>query len=118
MNQFLIKQRAVIKLYLITFIEKKKMYGTQFLEEIQSQCNQYGFSPSQPEIYKALHDLYKDGIVTRKNQLKGDEGFQEVVIYQFTNDGYEKAKLYKQQIKADLDRSQDLLRKIIKDNYR
>lgn len=40
---------------------------------------------------------------------------QEVVYYQFED--YEKAKLYKKQLKTELDRCQKLLGKALQDNY-
>jgi Replication terminator protein len=42
--------------------------------------------------------------------------YQEVVYYQFKD--YEKAKLYKKQLKAELDRCIGLIHKALSDNYK
>lgn len=119
MNHFLTKQRAILKVYLINLIDKKKMYGMQYLQLIREAFKEYGYIPKHSEIYKALHELTRDGIVYRTKKLRSEDkdGFQEIIIYQFTEEGHKKAQLYKKQVKADLERSRDILSKVIKDNY-
>lgn len=76
--------------------------------------------PPQSEIYRALHELVQQGILYRTKQLKGNDpkvDFQEIVLYHFTSDGEEKAKLYKKQVKTDLDRCLGILNKAVVDNY-
>ncbi|MFC7392904.1 Replication termination protein [Scopulibacillus cellulosilyticus] len=118
-NRFLTKQRAVLKLYLINLVEQDRLYGLQFLQLLRKEFEPYGFRPTHSEIYKSLHELTKEGILFRTKKLKGEgqDGFQEIVIYQFTEGGYEKAKAYKKLVKQDLDRSQQMINKILRDNY-
>lgn len=112
---FLLKQRAFLKLYLITNIENGKWYGLQLLDEIKKEFQPLGFEPQHSEIYRALHDLMEDGVLTRGKIKKDGSKYQEVAIYSICDK--EKAKTYKKMVKADLDRSSQLLRKALEDNY-
>lgn len=114
---FLIKQRAFIKAYLIHLIDRQKDYGWNYLEEIREVFQPYGFNPTATELYRCLHELVEDGILYRIKKRKEDSEYQEVVLYKFTDDGWQKGKLYKQQVKTDLDRSMGLLKKAVKDMY-
>lgn len=112
---FLIKQRAFIKMYLITNIENGKWYGMQLLDEMKKEFKPFGFEPQHSEIYRALHDLLEDGILTRGKIIKEGSKYQEVAVYSIKDK--EKAKTYKKMVKVDMDRSAQLLRKAIEDNY-
>jgi DNA-binding PadR family transcriptional regulator len=114
---YLIKQRAFLKLYLIKLVEEGKYYGLEMRKLIQEEFKQYSFFPSHTEIYDALHDLVRDGILYQERAPYKDAEFQKVFIYKFTADGMEKAKIYKKQVYIDLDRSIKLLKKAMKDNY-
>ena len=117
---FMIAQRAFIKVYLITLVEKHRGYGYQMLEDLRRDFKSHGYSPPQSEIYRALHELVQQGILYRTKQLKGTDpkvDFQEIVLYHFTPDGDEKARLYKKQVKTDLDRCLGMLNKAVSDNY-
>ncbi|RYM06330.1 Replication termination protein [Sporolactobacillus sp. THM7-7] len=119
MNHFLTKQRAILKVCLISLIERKKMYGLQYLKELKETFKPYGYVPKHSEIYKALHELTAEGIIYRikKRRCPDREGFQEIIIYQFTEDGLEKGRVYKQMVRSDLERSLGIIRKVLKDNY-
>jgi DNA-binding PadR family transcriptional regulator len=112
---FLIKQRAFLKLYIITNIENGRWYGLQLLDEMKKEFRPYGFEPQHSEIYRALHDLLEDGILTRGKIKKNGSKYQEVAVYSIKDK--EKAKTYKKMVKADLDRCSHLLRKALEDNY-
>ncbi len=112
---FLIKQRAFLKLYLVTRIEKGPWYGLQLLDELKSAFKPYGFSPQHSEIYRALHDLTEAGILKRRKVTEEGSKYKEVAVYSIADK--EGAKAYKKLVKADLDRCEQLLRKAIKDNY-
>lgn len=117
---FMIAQRAFIKVYLITMVEQQRGYGYQMLEELRQEFKSHGYSPPQSEIYRALHELVQEGVLYRTKQLKGNDprvDFQEIVLYHFTDDGAEKAKLYKKQVKTDLDRCLGILHKAVNDNF-
>lgn len=116
---FLLKQRAFLKLYLLDLIERQKGYGFQMLDDLRKEFKAYGYSPTHSELYKSLHELYKEGIVTREKKIKGEPGvdFQEIVIYHLTDKGKKEAILYKKQMKTELDRCSALLNKAIKDHY-
>ncbi len=112
---FLIKQRAFIKMYLITNIENGKWYGMQLLDEMRKEFKPFGFEPQHSEIYRALHDLLEEGVLTRGKIIKEGSKYQEVAVYSIKDK--EKAKTYKKMVKVDIDRSAQLLRKAIEDNY-
>jgi DNA-binding PadR family transcriptional regulator len=112
---FLIKQRAFLKLYIITNIENDKWYGMQLLDEMRKEFKPFGFEPQHSEIYRALHDLLEDGVLTRGKIVKEGSKYQEVALYSIKDK--EKAKTYKKMVKVDIDRSSQLLRKAIEDNY-
>lgn len=112
---FLIKQRAFLKLYIITNIENGRWYGLQLLDEMKKEFKPYGFEPQHSEIYRALHDLLEDGILSRGKIKKNGSKYQEVAVYSIKDK--EKAKTYKKMVKADLDRCSHLLRKALEDNY-
>jgi DNA-binding PadR family transcriptional regulator len=112
---FLIKQRAFLKLYILSSIEKERWYGMQLLEELKTAFKPYGYEPQHSEIYRALHDLLEDGILTRKKIVEEGSKYKEVAVYSLKNK--EEAKAYKKLVKADLDRCEQLLRKAIKDNF-
>ena len=112
---FLIKQRAFIKMYLITNIENGKWYGMQLLDEMRKEFKPFGFEPQHSEIYRALHDLLEEGVLTRGKIIKEGSKYQEVAVYSIKDT--EKAKTYKKMVKVDMDRSAQLLRKAIEDNY-
>ncbi|MGM0901131.1 MAG: helix-turn-helix transcriptional regulator [Bacillota bacterium] len=112
---FLIKQRAFLKLYILSSIEKERWYGMQLLDELKTAFKPYGYEPQHSEIYRALHDLLEDGILTRKKVIEEGSKYKEVAVYSLKNK--EEAKAYKKLVKADLDRCEQLLRKAIKDNF-
>ncbi len=118
-SAYLTKQRSVLKVYLLNMIEKKKLHGWQYLQELKEELKPFGYQPSHSEIYKSLHELTEEGILQRSKQLRNKEegGFQEIVLYHLLESGRGKADAYKRLVKQDLDRSQQLLKKIINDNY-
>jgi DNA-binding PadR family transcriptional regulator len=114
---FLLKQRAFLKLYLITLTEQERLYGLKILDLLRQEFKPFGYRPNHSEVYKALHDLIEDGILKQVKTKKEGMKYQEVVYYRFTEEGYKKAQLYKKQLKAELDRCEALIRKAIKDNF-
>lgn len=108
------KQRAFLKLYMITMTEQERLYGLKLLEVLRSEFKEIGFKPNHTEVYRSLHELLDDGIL---KQIKVKEGakLQEVVLYQFKD--YEAAKLYKKQLKVELDRCKKLIEKALSDNF-
>lgn len=112
---FLIKQRAFLKLYMITYTEQNKLYGLKILDTLTNEFKEFGYKPNHSEIYKALHDLIDDGILKQVKKKKEGMKHQEVVYYQFTD--IEKARLYKKQLKVELERCVRLLQKTLADNY-
>jgi len=92
---FLLKQRAFLKLYMITMTEQERLYGLRLLDVLRDEFRPFGFKPNHSEVYKALHDLIEDGVLKQVKRKKEGMKLQEVVYYTFTNEGEEKAKLYK-----------------------
>jgi DNA-binding PadR family transcriptional regulator len=117
---FMISQRAYLKLFLIGMVEKKRGYGYEMLEELKGVFMPFGYVPPQSEIYRALHELVQEGVLYRTKKLKGLDpsvDFQEIVLYHFTDDGHDKAELYKKQVKADLDRCLGMLNKAVNEHF-
>lgn len=112
---FLIKQRAFLKVYLITEIERGPAYGLQLLEILQKKFDPHGFEPNHAEIYRSLHELTEAGILNVRDELA--EGAKRKKLQVYTVKDRDLAKAYKELAKVDLDRCQDLLRKAIQDNY-
>ncbi|MCM3595755.1 MULTISPECIES: helix-turn-helix transcriptional regulator [Bacillaceae] len=112
---FLLKQRAFLKLYMIRMTEQDKLYGLKLLDVLRDEFRRYGYRPNHSEVYKSLHELIEDGVLKQVKRKKEGMKLQEVVYYKFED--YEKAKLYKKQLKAELDRCQKLLDKALQDNY-
>lgn len=112
---FLLKQRAFLKLYMIRMTEQDKLYGLKLLDVLRDEFRRFGYRPNHSEVYKSLHELIEDGVLKQVKRKKEGMKLQEVVYYKFED--YEKAKLYKKQLKAELDRCQKLLDKALQDNY-
>ncbi len=112
---FLVKQRAFLKLYMITMTEQERLYGLKLLEVLRSEFKPIGFKPNHTEVYRSLHELLDDGILKQVKVKKEGAKLQEVVLYQFKD--YEVAKLYKKQLKTELDRRKKLIEKAISDNF-
>ncbi|CCF12669.1 replication terminator family protein [Brevibacillus laterosporus GI-9] len=117
---FLMKQRAFLKLYLITMVEMKKGYALQMLDILQHDFKNLGYRPNHAEIYRSLDELVEDGILYRVKKLQPNMNskHKEVVYYHFVSDGgFEAAMRYKANVKTDLDRCIKILRKAVADNY-
>ncbi|MED4346355.1 MULTISPECIES: helix-turn-helix transcriptional regulator [Heyndrickxia] len=113
---FLIKQRAFLKLYIITNIENGRWYGLQLLDELKKEFKPLGFEPQHSEIYRALHELEDEEQILTKIKVKPDGAKRkEVVVYKIKD--MEKAKAYKKLVKADLERCEQLLQKALRDNF-
>lgn len=113
---FLIKQRAFLKLYLITELEKGRPYGYNLWEDLYEKFKPFGYKPGHSEIYRALHELEDDeGIIKREIIKKEGSKRKEVIIYRIVDP--DKAKAYKELVKVDMDRSMHIIRKALEDNY-
>lgn len=112
---FLIKQRAFLKLYLITEIASGRYYGKQMLEELQKAYKPFGYEPQHSEIYRALHELLEEGVFERTFIPKDGATYQQVAVYRIADKG--KADAYKKLVKADLDRCAGIIRKALEDNF-
>lgn len=114
---FLLKQRAFLKLYLITLMQQKKSYGLQVLDTLTETFKPYGYQPTHSAMYEALYDLVEDGILHRQEIIPPNERFKKLVYYEFTNNGLNQAEVYKKQLKEELDRCQGLIQQAIRDNF-
>lgn len=116
---FLLKQRAFLKLYIYKYIERNKGYGSQYLGDLKDEFNIYGYKPTHSELYKCLHEMTRDGFVKREKKIKGEKSvdFQEIILYQLTDEGKKEYDRYKTQMKKELDRCRGLLDKAIRDHY-
>ncbi|MGM2632493.1 helix-turn-helix transcriptional regulator [Bacillus cereus group sp. Bce040] len=116
---FLLKQRSYLKLYIYRIIDRNKGYGSQYLNDLREEFKFLGYHPTHTELYKTLHELTRDGYVKREKRIKGEEGvdFQEIILYQLTDEGKKEYDRYKQQMKVELERCKGLLDKALKDHY-
>ena len=114
-DNFLIKQRAFIKLYLLSWIEQGRPYGQEMLDDFYKTFKHFNYKPNHSEVYKGLHELLDDGIITRSRIIKEGSRRQELKVYEIANK--DEARRYKKQVKEDLDRSIGLLNKAVRDNY-
>ncbi|NEY21343.1 Replication termination protein [Bacillus ginsengihumi] len=113
---FLIKQRAFLKLYIITNIENGRWYGLKLLDELKKEFKPLGFEPQHSEVYRALHELEDEEEILTKGKVKvAGAKRKEVVVYKIKD--HEKAQAYKKLVKTDLDRCVKLLQKALKDNF-
>lgn len=112
---FLIKQRAFLKVFLITNISNGRWYGKALLDELRKEFAPYGYEPQHSEVYRALHELMEAGILKRGKVVKDGAKYQEIAVYYIQDK--DKANAYKKLAKADLDRCQGLLKKALQDNY-
>ncbi len=69
-ERILLKQRAFLKLYLITLTEQERLYGLKLLDVLREEFQPFGYRPNHSEVYKALHDLIEDGILEQVKKKK------------------------------------------------
>lgn len=112
---FMIRQRAFLKLYLITEIEKGKSYGFQLQDILLAKFAPFAFEPTLPEIYRALHDLAEDDILHKGEEKVEGAKYKKIGVY--TIKDKEKARAYKKLVKMDLERCDGLLRQAVYDNF-
>ena len=112
---YLIRQRAFLKVILISKIEKGRNYGSQLLDELQTEFDVYGYEPNHAEIYRALHELMEDGILKRTKQIIEGAKYKEIAVYCIAD--VDKMNAYKKLAKADLDRCVGMLNKVVRDCY-
>lgn len=120
-NRFLIKQRPILQLYLIKFIQEERLYGQELLKRLREEFKESGFVPSSSEVYRALQDLSEKGILKREKVTKeGTEDkkyYQEIVYHRLSDEGQKKLELLRMHVKADLDRSHKIIEKALRDLY-
>ena len=114
-SKFLIKQRAVLIVYLIHLAETNRIYGTQYLDYMRQNFSVYGYNPEMSEVYKSLHELEEEGALRSREERLEDKKYKKIVVYTINN--REKATQYKNEIKLELERCYALLGKIINDVY-
>lgn len=112
---FVIRQHAYLKLYMLYEAEKGRLYGMKILDDLHERFKDIGYKPTKSEVYKALHGLLKDGLVVRYEITKEGTDMQKLYIYKLGDP--DKVNAYKELVKADLDRSMQLLNRALKDNY-
>jgi DNA-binding PadR family transcriptional regulator len=116
---FLLKQKAFLKLYLLEIAASPKDYGSVVLDDLRAKFKPYGYSPSHTELYKTYKELYKQGFVKRRSEIKGDphENIQEVFIYYLTEKGKDELETYRKLMKVELERSIGILQTALEDHY-
>lgn len=75
---FLVKQRAFLKLYMITMTEQERLYGLKLLEVLRSEFKEIGFKPNHTEVYRSLHELLDDGILKQIKVKKKGLSFRKL----------------------------------------
>ena len=110
---YLMKQRAFIQLYVLTFIEEGRPYGIQMLEQLRERFRDEGYKPNHAEIYRALHELVDSGVIKASKKKLMEDSYQEITIYHIRD--AQKAKQVKGELIEEVERSMDILRKTIID---
>ena len=112
---FMIKQRAYLKLFILTRIGANRVYGQQLIDDLRAEFKEYGFRPYHSEIYRSLHELLEDGYISRRRRKRTDDSYQEIYVYYIQDK--EKVNAYKKVIKEDLERCRRLLDYGVKKNF-
>jgi len=117
---FLVKQRAFLKLYVLSWIEQDRSYGYDMLTDLRKEFAPFGYSPTHSELYTILKELTLNDYVLRKKKRRGTnpEDFQEIILYQLTEKGKDYLETYKKMMKVELERCDGLLRKALGDHYK
>lgn len=103
---------------MIHMTEQERMYGLEIVNELHKDFSFVGYRPTHSEIYRALHDLLDDGVLEQIKVKKEGMKHQEVAYYRFKGkEGKRKANLYKKQLKVELERNMNLLRKAYVDIF-
>jgi DNA-binding PadR family transcriptional regulator len=109
---YVTKQAAFLKAYLIGLINKQPLHGYNYYEEIVKAFRADGYEPTKTEVYRALHDMIREEMIYQVRRKVPEAEFKEVKIYHFAEpNGYDKAVKYVEEVKADLERSVQLLEK-------
>ena len=64
------KQRAFVKLYLLSWIEQGRLYGQGMLNDFYKQFQHLNYKPNHSEVYKGLHKLLENGIIIRSRIIE------------------------------------------------
>jgi len=115
MSRYLPAQGSLLKLNLLTILEKKPLYGLEIARQLKKQYAPFQFAFKHEHVYKALHELVNEGILYQKKEMKTE--MQEIVVYHYAPGGKEKAKAYRIEMKIKLDRSIGLLQEAVRANY-
>ena len=114
-SHFLIKQRPFLKVFLLSELEKGQMYGLQLRDVIWDLFKIYGFRPDHTEIYRSLHELTEEGYLKKFEEKVNGAKYKTVEVYKIAD--IDKVKAYKKLVKADLDRSESLIKKAKNEIY-
>lgn len=112
---FMIKQRAYLKLFILTKIGTERVYAHQIFEDLKADFKEFGFKPYHSEVYRSLQELLEDGYVKRQRKKLKTDSYQEVFLY-YINDP-DKVRAYKKLVKQDIERCKGLLEYAIKSNF-
>ncbi|MEF2247958.1 helix-turn-helix transcriptional regulator [Paenibacillus sp. IITD108] len=114
-RNYLPPQTAFLKLNLLTIIEKDRLYGLQILKELQGLYEKHHYRIKHEHVYRTLHELVHDGYLIQEKEKVTE--FQEVIYYRFSTAGREMARIYRENMKEELNRSIGLLQEAVKVNY-
>lgn len=115
MSRYLPAQGSLLKLNLLTILEREPLYGLEITRQLKKQYAPYQFQIKHEHVYKALHELVTEGILYQKKEMKTE--LQEIVLYHYTPEGKEKATTYRRDMKVKLDQSIGLLQEAVRANY-
>ncbi|WP_419180494.1 hypothetical protein [Bacillus salipaludis] len=59
------KHRAFVDLFLLSWIEQGGPYGQEMLDDFYKTFKHFNYKHNHSEVYKGLHELLEDGIITR-----------------------------------------------------
>lgn len=87
-----IRQRALLKSIIISSVKNNSHYGLELKKNIFLDFEEYGYEPTNSEIYKSLFELVSSGILDREEKVVKGSTYETVVVYKIRDK--EKADYY------------------------
>lgn len=112
---FLIRQRAYIKLFILTKIGTKRVYGKEILDQLTEEFRPFNYKPYHSEVYRGLQELLEGGYIKRQRVKLKNESYQEIYLY-YIHD-VDKVNMYKKMVQEDLNRCMKMLKYALDYNF-
>lgn len=107
-----IKQRALLKALIISSVKESGSYGLELKENIFESFREYGFEPTNSEIYKSLFELVSSQILERREVKVDGSIYETIVIYNIKNE--KRAEYYINLVTKELTGNKNLIGDVLK----